>query len=176
MSNRKSMNAAMKFEFPKNLAVVGVLSLIFVSIPFLPTSVTMWSDNSFVRAFLLVIFVLALLVNPLYGLLVLMIIGLLFIGRNKTKIDILRHDAAIADENSEAVQGIVSPETAPPMPPYEDAETTTYEYKPLEDESSNEFKQVGVSIDGKVAPEAAISNSSSRAISQLFGEIKPLED
>lgn len=166
----------MQLSFPKNLTALLILSATFVLIPFLPYTVTTWADNMIVRLILLVGFAAAVYVNPLIGLLVLMNIGILFIARNKAKIDILRAETSIADSNSEAIQSIQTPPTAPPMPEYDEAGAQTYDYAPQEDSGDNSFEPVAESINMKVAPEPAISNSSYKAMHQLFGDVKPLEE
>lgn len=164
----------MKLEFPKNVTLLAIFGALFVVIPFLPYSVTVWADNIFIRLFLLIVFLAGLWINPILGLIILLDIGILFITRNKSKIDILRAETSIANDTSEAVQSIVTPETAPPMPEYEEAGEQKFEYAPQEDSGSNHFEPVGESIDTKVAPEPAISNSSYKAMKQLFGDIQPL--
>jgi hypothetical protein len=157
------------FSFPKHITMISILALTFTIIPFLPYSVTMWADNIVVRILLLLLFIGAVYVHPLVGLVMLMNIGLLFISRNKSKVDVLGSGFVISKPTDEAIVNIQTPETAPPQPEYMESETIVHEYKPSEDSGDNSFKPVGVTINEKFIPDTTSSHGSQKALEQILG-------
>ena len=157
--------------FPKHLTALVALGLLFVAIPFLPYSVTAWADNVVVRLVLLAGASYALWLNPIVGLVAFMCVALFVIQRNKSKVDWLREQTLIAKPTDEAIVNIQTPETAPPMPEYEVPSTEVFQYEPEKDSGSNDFAPVAPSIDEKFIPDTAISNSSAKAMAQLYGNV-----
>ena len=161
----------LKVEFPKNLTALAVLGAVFVAIPFLPYSVTAWADNVVVRLALIAGAAFALWLNPIIGLVAFMCVAMFVIQRNKSKVDYLREQTLIAKPTDEAIVNIQTPETAPPMPEYDVPSTEVFQYEPEKDSGSNSFAPVAPSIDEKFIPETAISNSSAKAMAQLYGNV-----
>jgi len=155
-----------------NMLLVGLI-VFFFCIPFLPWQVLMLTDLLLVRLVLLVCFLAAINISPQTGVLSLAVIALLFIERNKQKVKYLQQLMQQSTPESQAIQDIQTPETAPIQPPFNKPSTTTFHFSPQEDTGNNEFEPVALTIDQKQVLPTETSNGSDKAIKQLFNWINP---
>ena len=155
-----------------NMLLVGLI-LFFFCIPFLPWQVLMLTDLLLVRLVLLVCFLAAINVSPIAGILSLAVIALLFIERNRRKIKHLQQIMQQSTPESQAIQDIQTPETAPIQPQFDNPTTTTFHFAPQQDTGDNTFEPVALTINQKQVLPTETSSGSHKAIKQLFDWISP---
>jgi hypothetical protein len=152
--------------------LVGLV-IAFFCIPFLPWQVLMLSDLVLVRIILLVCFLAGVNKNPVVGILTLLVIGMLFIERNKVKVNYLRRTMQQSDSESPAIQSIVTPETAPEQPDFETPREDSVPFFPQNDAGDNHFYPVSSTINEKQPLQTESSNGAKFAIRQLYNWVNP---
>jgi hypothetical protein len=157
----------------KTKVVLGLLLLAFFAVPFLPHPVLVLSDLVVVRLALLVLLISIAYVSPVAAILGLLVIALVFIQRNKYRMKTLQRAMQQSDENSPAIEGIQTPETAPEQPPFDVPEVESHPYSPQDDSGDNSFAPVGDSINHKQPLPTESADGSRFAIQQLFEWVNP---
>jgi len=148
---------------------LGTIFACFILIPFLPFEILMLSDLILVRLVLLAVFLAAINVSPLVGMLTLACIGFLFIERNKKKMVNLQRSMQQSSPDSEAIQNIVSSETAPVQPPYDVPLEANIPFAPNAESGDNNFVPVSESINAKSALPTESVDGSRFVVRQSFG-------
>lgn len=157
----------------KEHTIIVGLVLAFFIIPFLPWQVLMLTDLFLVRFMLLACFLASTTVSPIVGILSLAVIGLLFIERNKTKMNYIKKLMQQSTPESPAIQSIVSPDTAPPQPAFETPVETSVSFFPKEDSGDNTFFPVADTLNEKKPLPTESANGARFAIEQSFGWVNP---
>jgi len=158
--------------FPTVLALhssvlVGLLVVFFI-IPYLPRDLLLVTDLLLVRLVLLAgLFALAC-ANPVLGIAGFIVVAMLFIERNKTKMIYLQASMQQSTPESPAIAAIVTPSTAPPQPVFTTATQGSIPFSPDEESGDNSFFPVAPSINQKKPLPTETSKGSDKAIRQLF--------
>ena len=153
--------------------VLGLLVIAFFTVPFLPKPVLALSDLLLVRAALLALLIAIAYVSPVAAVLGLVVIALVFVQRNKQRMQVLNRAMQQSDEHSSAIEGIQTPETAPVQPPFDVPEVDSHPYSPQDDSGDNSFEPVGTSINSKHPLPTESADGSRFAIQQLFEWVNP---
>ena len=157
----------------KEHTIIVGLVLGFFIIPFLPWQVLILTDLFLVRFMLLACFLASTTVSPIVGILSLAVIGLLFIERNKTKMNYIKKLMQQSTPESPAIQSIVTPDTAPEQPPFDTPVETSVSFFPKEDSGDNSFFPVAPTLNTKQPLPTESANGSRFAIEQSFGWVNP---
>jgi hypothetical protein len=113
-------------------------------------------------------------VSPIVGIVSLIVIGLLFIERNKVKMNYLMSTMQQSNSRSHAIQSIVSPETAPKQPEFESSDSdSSLGFFPQADSGDNHFYPLSSSINQKQPLQTESSNGAKYAIKQLYKWVNP---
>jgi len=76
--------------------------------------------------------------------------------------------------DSPAIASIVTPDTAPPQPPFENPEIGLHQFMPQADSGDDSFKPIAATIDEKQPlPTEGSNDGSQKAIHQLFEWVNP---
>ena len=70
----------------RNMKFFGAFALLFLIVPFLPGGLLALADNVVVRAVLILLVLIYAMESPMLGIMALLVVGLIFIQRNKYKI------------------------------------------------------------------------------------------
>ena len=155
----------------ENILLVGILAS-FIIIPFLPWQILMLTDLILVRILLLAIFLFAISISPQVGILSLVSIAFLFIERNRNKVKYIQGVMQNNASNSEAVNSINTPETAPIQPEFNKAMESNISFSPNNETGDNTFDPVDKTIDQKQVLETESANGSRFVIKQSFDWVK----
>lgn len=148
--------------------------IMFFLIPYLPTQLLILTDNLLIRIVLLAWLVSSAYVSPLVAIATFIIIALLFVERNKYKVNQIHNLMELSSPESPAIQQIVSPPTAPPQPPFEDPAQNSIPFMPQEDTGDNSFAPVDKTINEKIPLPTEKSNEGvQKAIQQLYQWVNP---
>jgi len=131
---------------PKWMLLIGEVIILF-SIPFLPKSVLLLTDNIIVRILLLTVLLASSLAGP-YVLLLTFVVVLALLGlRNQMKINDVQ--PLRFDKMASAIE--MPPVLAEiPQPLFETPTDEAYEFEPQADTGSNDFEAVDTTINQKV--------------------------
>lgn len=155
-----------------NTLVALILS--FFLIPYLPRSVLVLTDLLVVRLVLLAGLLYLAYVSPIVAIAGFAVLALLYIERNKARMLTLQQAMQQSTMDSEAIQNISTPETAPEQPAFETPETASHPYMPQQDSGDNSFHAVAPSQDEKQPlPTEGSNDGSAKAIHQLFEWVNP---
>lgn len=157
----------------KTTSSLLMVALAFVVVPYLPRSVLLLVDFWLVRLGLLALVLAAAYVSPVTAIGTFAVVALLFIERNKAKVKTLRRAMSQSDMESPAIASIVTPDTAPEQPDFEEPTKDYHPFFPQEDSGDNMFHAVDESQDTKQPLETETVNGSDKAIHQLFDWVKP---
>jgi hypothetical protein len=155
----------------ENILLVGILAS-FIIIPFLPWQILMLTDLILVRILLLSIFLFAISISPQVGILSLASIAFLFIERNRNKVKYIQGVMQNNVSNSEAVNSINTPETAPIQPEFNKPMESNISFSPNNETGDNTFDPVDKTIDQKQVLETESANGSRFVIKQSFDWVK----
>ena len=150
-----------------------MIALAFVVIPYLPKPLLMLVDFWPVRLGLLALVLAAAYAGPVVAIGVFAVVALLFIERNKAKIKHLRRAMSQSDKESPAIASIVTPDTAPEQPDFDEPTKEYHPFFPQDDSGDNLFHAIAESQDTKQPLETETVNGSDKAIHQLFEWVKP---
>jgi len=148
---------------------LAIIFACFMLIPFLPSELLMLTDLILVRLVLLGVFLTAINITPLVGMLSFAVIGFLFIERNKKKMLGLHLSMQQSSPDSKAIRSIRTPETAPEQPPFNIPSETNIPFAPNAESGDNNFAPVGESINTKMALPTESSDGSRFVVKQSFG-------
>jgi len=154
-------------------AALGYVLLLFLIIPFLPREILMLTDYLVVRVLMLIALVSVAYVSPVVAVLALAAFAFVFIQRNRLKMIQLSRAMRQSDESSPAIQGIATPETAPPQPPFEVPEVDSVPFAPQKDSGDDSFAPVAPSQDEKQPLPTESADGSRFAIQELFEWVNP---
>jgi hypothetical protein len=148
------------------------LVVLFLVVPFFPADLLALSDHILVRAILILFVLIFAMDGPLLGIMALLVVGLIFIQRDKYKLarSYTTHESLFKiDTVNPALEAIVAPPTAPIQPTYETPALEIHPFAPGVDSGSNEFASVGESIDTKYVLPTAPVRGSAAVQDELFG-------
>lgn len=159
-------------QMTRNMKFFGAFALLFLIVPFLPGGLLALADNIVVRAVLILLVLIYAMESPLLGIMVLLVVGLIFIQRNKYKLaaGYTSHDEKLfkIDTVSPALEVLKTPPTAPIQPSYDTPAMEVHPFAPGVDSGSDEFKAVAETIDHKVILPTAPVRGSAVVEDQLF--------
>jgi hypothetical protein len=157
--------------------VINVLSIhiiIFFLIPYLPDIVLISVDYFIVRALLLVVLLASTSISPITGVSSFILIAYLFVKRNNLKMKHLESLMQQSSPTSEAIESIVTPETAPEQPNFDIPTVQSIPFMPQEDSGENTFEPVAESMNQKQPLPTEESNQGvEKSIQQLYGWVNP---
>jgi len=156
----------------EKVLLVGLVATFFI-IPFLPSQLLMLTDLILVRFILLAALLAAVGTSPLVGIVALAVVGLLFIERNKAKMNYMKMVMSQSTPDSPAIAGIQSPETAPEQPEFNAPVQKSVPFFPGEESGENIFHPVSETINEKQVLPTESANGSRHAIEQLFEWVNP---
>jgi hypothetical protein len=157
----------------RHATILTTFVIIFVLIPYLPRQVLLLVDHILVRLVLVASLIATAYVSPVAAIAHFIVLAFLFIQRNKVKVHTLRRAMQQSDEESPAIANIVTPETAPYQPPFEEPTKEMHDYFPGEEAGDNSFHTVAPTQDTKQPLETETADGSSKAIEQLFEWVNP---
>lgn len=150
------------------------LILVFFLIPYLPKQVLMLTDMLVVRLALLAGLIAVAYVNPVVAIAAFVVLAMLFIERNKIRMQTLKAAMQQSTMDSPAIASIVTPDTAPPQPPFENPEIGLHQFMPQADSGDDSFRPIAATIDEKQPlPTEGSNDGSQKAIHQLFEWVNP---
>jgi hypothetical protein len=150
-----------------------VLILIILSSPFLPTSLLLWLDTLVIRMAMVVLLLGMMMMGPTVGIIGLMTIAILYLERNRRKVEVALQQLDRLDSNPPNAYATVSEGSTPQqtvqvrsfdMPSYEQSD-----YLPLHEEDSV-FEPVSPSINQKEVL-ASVYRGGDASPSQLYEEL-----
>lgn len=166
-------------EKSKELSIFGALLVLFVASPYLPEHIFQLSDNILVKTILFITLIASAYHGPIMAIATFIVIAYIFILRNKKKIDSLtgQNSDYMEVKNSEAIQSITTPSTAPTQPSFETVSEDSYTFAPFSETGSNAFYKVDRSFDGKPPVLATQSVMGSEYVTdQLYSNVTPQTD
>ena len=159
-------------KMTRNMKFFGAFALLFMIVPFLPGGLLALADNIVVRAVLILLVLIYAMESPMLGIMALLVVGLIFIQRNKYKIakGYTSHDEKLfkIDTVSPALEVLETPPTAPIQPTYDTPAMEVHPFAPGIDSGSDEFKAVAETIDHKVILPTASVRGVAQVEDQLF--------
>jgi hypothetical protein len=153
---------------------LGAHFLALFLIPYLPRSVLVLTDYIAVRIVLLAVLIASAYVSPVMAVATFVVLAFLFIQRNERKVAHLSQIMQQSTPDSPAIAGIVTPDTAPEQPAFEEPSVSSMPFMPQADSGDDAFKPVAETINAKVPlPTEESNEGSERAIEQLFEWVHP---
>lgn len=149
------------------------LIVLFFAIPYMPVSVLAVTDLVLVRLTLLLLLIAAAYIHPLIAIVVFVLVAFLFIERNKTKVHQLKNVMSQSTPDSEAIASIVTPDTAPRQPAFEQPKMSSLHFMPENESGENTFRPVAPSLNEKHPLPTESADGSDKAIHQLFEWVNP---
>lgn len=163
----------------RNMTYFVSLVILFLIVPFLPSQLLATTDNIIVRAFLLMAVIILGMDSPLVGIMALLVVGLIFIERNKISIarTYTSHpDLFKIDLQNDALSVMDLPTAAPIQPVYDTPAMEVHSFGPGADSGSDAFEAIDTTIDQKVVLPTASVRGSAVAMNQLYGDLRPVYD
>jgi hypothetical protein len=158
----------------KEIYILAGHFIMFFLLPYIPRNVLLLTDALLVRLVLLAFLIASAYVSPLVAIATFVLIALLFVERNKYKVKHLETIMSQSTSDSEAIQSIETPETAPVQPPFDVAEVKSIPFMPQADSGDDGFAPVAPTINEKVPlPTEESNDGSEKAIQQLFEWVNP---
>jgi hypothetical protein len=158
----------------KEINILAGHFIMFFLLPYIPRNVLLLSDMILVRLVLLAALIASAYVSPLIAVATFILIALLFVERNKYKVKHLERIMSQSTPDSEAIQSIETPETAPVQPPFDVPEVKSIPFMPQNDSGDDGFAPVAPTINEKVPlPTEGSNDGSEKAIQQLFEWVNP---
>ena len=155
--------------------ILGGLILAFFLIPYLPQQIILLTDTFLVRLALLAGLIAAAYVSPVVAIAAFIVLGLLFMERNKAKM--MQYKSAMAlttSAESPAIAEIVTPETAPEQPEFDQPVIDRMHFMPQDDSGDDGFMPVAPSMNQKTPlPTEGSNDGSQKAIQQLYEWVNP---
>jgi hypothetical protein len=162
-------------DFPRfnksDIFILSGLIIVFVLIPYIPYQLLSITDSFIVRLLLLVLLIATLQYNPFITIATLVILSLLFVERNKQKMQYLRLAMTPTVHESEAVSEIQTPVTAPRQPQFLKPTTSSIPFMPNEESGDDSFTPVAPSMNTKIPLPTETVTGSEKAIQQLFTSV-----
>jgi hypothetical protein len=165
-------------DFPrlskKETAILVGIFVAFFLVPYLSAEVLILTDNFLVRIALLVGLILVAYMNPILAIAAFVLLALLFIKRNKAKVQMLSSTLAYNGSPSEAVASIETPATAPEQPPFDMPKESSVPFMPSTESGDNSFYPVAPSMNQKQPLPTETVDGSEKARHQLFEWVNPI--
>ena len=162
-------------DFPRfnksDLFILSCLIIAFVLIPYTPEQILSLTDSFLVRLLLLVLLIATVQLNPFITIASLVVLSLLFVERNKQKMQYLRMAMTPSNPESLAVSEIQTPSTAPIQPQFLKPSTNSIPFMPNEESGDDSFSPVAPSLNTKVPLPTESASGSTKAIQQLFTSV-----
>jgi hypothetical protein len=150
-----------------------VLILVILAAPFVPTSLLLFLDNLVVRIAVVILLLFMMNQGPTVGLFCFMTIALLFLERNRRKVeDALRKlDAMEPPRMPQAtVEEASRPQQTVPVPEFDAPEQDEMPFLPQEDALS-EFEPVAPSMNQKAVLSSIYSDGSASATQHIYEQL-----
>ena len=158
----------------RETGLLGLHFLLFFIIPYLPRSILILTDMFLVRLALLAVLISSAYISPVNAIATFVLIALLFIERNRVKMNHMEKLMSQSYPDSEAMASIQTPATAPAQPAFETPEVDSHPFMPQDDSGDNGFEPVAESINGKEPlPTEGSQDGVQVAIDQLFKWVNP---
>jgi hypothetical protein len=158
----------------RETGLLGFHFLLFFIIPYLPRSILILTDMFLIRLALLAVLISSAYISPVNAIATFVLIALLFIERNRVKMNHMEKLMSQSYPDSEAMASIQTPPTAPAQPAFETPEVDSHPFMPQEDSGDNSFEPVSESINGKEPlPTEGSQDGVQVAIDQLFKWVNP---
>jgi hypothetical protein len=158
----------------RETVILGLHFLAIFLIPYLPRSILILTDTILVRIALLAGLISSAYISPVNAVASFVVIAMLFVERNNIKMRHLERAMQQSDPESPAIQSIVTPETAPEQPPFEQPTVRGMPFMPQEDSGDDSFAPVAESMNQKQPlPTEGSNDGSEKAIEQLFSWVNP---
>lgn len=136
-----------------DLLPLGICGLLVLLTPLVPTALLLALDNLFVKIALVAVFLWATTQGPLTGVLVLLVLGSLYLERNRRKVNLARKVFAELPQASDPPQATVEEEAEPqktvPVVAFEEPSGDVTNYLPKAGMGSNEFAPVAPTLNEK---------------------------
>lgn len=157
----------------RNMTYFIAFAILFLIVPLMPGALLAYSDNIIVRGLLLLAIVVFAMDSPVLGIMALLVVGLIFIQRNKykvaqvytshtdsfMKIDTVNDGLKVLDMPTEAVE----------QPIYDVPTMEVHPFGPGADSGSDYFEAVDSTINHKVILQTASVRGADKVQGQLFG-------
>lgn len=154
----------------RELSFLAFHFILFIALPYIPREILMLSDMLLIRLVLLAILIWSMYVSPLVGISTFVVIALIFVERNKAKMNHLETAMSQSTPDSPAIADIQTPETAPPQIPFQRPDVESHPFMPQPDSGDDSFAPVAETLNQKQPlPTEASNEGSQKAISQLYG-------
>jgi hypothetical protein len=148
--------------------------ILFFLLPYIPREIIVLSDMLVVRIALLAILIYSAYISPLIAITTFIVIALLFVERNKIKMNRLQAAMSQSTPESPAIAEIQSPETAPEQPAFLQPEVDSYPFMPQDDSGDDSFFPVAESLNEKQPlPTEPSNDGSQKAIDVLYKWVNP---
>jgi hypothetical protein len=164
-----------------------ILTVIILSTPFLPTGLLLLLDNLFIRIGIVILLLYLISIGPTAGIFGLLMIGVLYLERNRSKVKIAKKKLDkmdLTESKMASVEDAAKPQQTVPVPSFDKPIHSESEFLPNEEPCDiTMFEPVAPSINEKavlstVYPLAGneSGSGSSELFEQLgFGHIKGVE-
>lgn len=156
----------------RNMNYFFIFAVIFLLVPLIPGALLAYSDNIIVRGLLLLFVVIFAMDNAVLGIMALLIVGLVFIQRNKYKIAqvYMTHTDTFMkiDTENEGLKVLDLPTEAVEQPVYDTPAMEVHPFGPGVESGSDRFEAVDATIDHKVILPTASVRGADKVQGQLF--------
>jgi hypothetical protein len=158
----------------REMSILFFHFILFFLLPYIPREIIVLSDMLAVRIALLAILIYSAYISPLIAITTFIVIALLFVERNKIKMNRLQAAMSQSTPESPAIAEIQSPETAPEQPAFLEPEVDSYPFMPQDDSGSDAFSPVAESLNEKLPlPTEPSNDGSQKAIDVLYKWVNP---
>jgi hypothetical protein len=148
--------------------------VLFFLLPYIPREIIVMTDMLAVRIVLLAILFYSATVSPIIAITTFIVIALVFVERNKVKMNRLQAAMSQSTPESPAIAEIQTPETAPVQPEFLQPEVDSYPFMPQDDSGSDSFSPVAESMNEKQPlPTEPSNDGSKKAIDVLYKWVNP---
>lgn len=127
---------------------IAAFAVAILLVPMIPTGLIMLLDNILIRCAIILAAIYAVMSGPIEGLLTLLLIGLLFIERNRRKVAIAAAKLDAMDQQRErpaTVAEAAEPQKTVPVRPFQRPADSYVEFVPGPETGSNQFEPVSAS-------------------------------
>lgn len=154
--------------------VILALAAVIVIAPLAPTWFLMLLDNFLVRIAVVAAVLFAVTAGPAEGLLALMVVGALFLERNRRKVAVAQQKIDLMDQQRErpaTVAELGESQTTVPVRRFDTEEDLSLHFLPGDDMGSDQFHPVGgaVSLNAKEVFEGVPNGSAAASIFESEG-------
>jgi hypothetical protein len=148
--------------------------ILFFLLPYIPREIIVMTDMLAVRIVLLAVLIYSAYVSPLIAITTFIVIALVFVERNKVKMNRLQAAMSQSTPESPAIAEIQTPETAPAQPAFLQPEVDSHPFMPQDDSGSDSFSPVAESMNEKQPlPTEPSNDGSKKAIDVLYKWVNP---